>query len=374
MNPGYRVTDPSNTAATGSSNFSKLQANRSRDVQDIGREEEPTRLWINLEHGQRIRRPSRRDEPFPGRIDIKIPRIGAPDGLALDEGQFSASLLDGEGGDGVMTPVRRVDKLPARMDADFGGLVRDLPQLLWKSVYGLNLRHCSGLRIVFEDAKGHPHFIEHVNLRSIGAEFQVPGPSARNGAGESVFFQARARVIDFIDHDPVDSEVGNKEESVVGTHESGMGMGTLLAGFVGAASAVFDEGAALSDTAIFGNGKGGDRAGTVLRRKKHSPGLVEREMGCATVADGPGVDESEGFVRFDGEGGDASAVDVAEGIKPRLLGIQSQKAGVSDFGRNDGFGEFTGFRIEGRAVDALGTITAGSDPKGEVFCEGGREG
>ena len=99
----------------------------------------------------------------------------------------------------------------------------------------------AGFFVEVEDGDGIAHFVDDVEVPVVGMEVEVAWTLTWFGAAGFLLGQLAGLVIDGIDLDLVESEVGSKSVSVVGRDEKRMGMRLFLPGRVHRGALVLGE-------------------------------------------------------------------------------------------------------------------------------------
>ena len=277
----------------------------------------------------------RQEEPAGG-VDVEVPG-GPAAGRAVAGGREGPGpLVDREDRDAVVPPVRAVEEAAGGVDVDVGGGVLAV-ESFGEGRDRRRRRQGAGLGVEVERGDGGGHLVDHVGVPAVGVEGEVPGAGAGldRGRGWVVGGQGAGLVVEPVDEDAVEAEVGGHREAAAGVEIDRVGVRTVLAAGVGAAPPVLLDVAGGLQRAARADRQDRDGAAAVVGDQGVSPLAVDDDVAGARASGRLEVDRRQRPAgRVDGEGSHGASRsaldlgDLADGVEVCTAGMERQKGRI----------------------------------------------
>ncbi len=315
------------------------------------------------------------EKPVGSGNEVDVSGESSADGLDLDDFEVSGAGVGLVNADGVVATIGGVDKLATRMDEDFGGGVEGFGGFGFLGDGGGDGEFFGGSvgSIPCEGGDGEAKFVEEVNELSIYGKTHVARATAGDGVGCAVGSDGGFIEVDFVDHDLVETEVGDEGILAVWGKAAPVWVRRSLTARnnIGSAFVFMDNG--FAEFAVFAEREECCGTTTILSRQQELAGRVNRDVGTSAVRVWLFGELCEGAIfanfiahcssKFTGSGGCVEFV---------AIWMESQESGGADLGSEFNCGKPSVVRIKGGVIDTFSTAATGAEVDMEWF--GGERG
>jgi hypothetical protein len=317
------------------------------------------------------------EKPVGSGNEVDVTGESSADGLDLDDFEVSGAGVGLVNADSVVATIGGVDKLATRMDEDFGGGVEGFGGFGFLGDGGGDgeFLGCSVGSIPCEGGDGEAKFVEEVNELSIYGKTHVARATAGDGVGCAVGSDGGFIEVDFVDHDLVETEVGDEGVITIRGKAAPVWVRRSLAfgDYIGSAFVFMDDG--FTEFAIVVEGE--DCCGTpaVLGRQQELAGGMDRYVGTSSVGVGLLGELCEGaifanFVAYCS----GKVFGSSGGVEFVTIRMESQESRRPNLCSEFNCGKPSVVRIEGGMINAFSTSATSAEVDMEWFGgEGGRK-
>lgn len=228
------------------------------------------------------------------RVDVEVPGRFDIGGLMLDESQCLFCQVDLVNHNAVVSTVRAVKKLPARVHTYLSARIRTV-KTFRKRRDGLDFRQMPRRRFVGKCRHRAIELVDHVSVLPIWVEGKVPrsGPGLDLCKRRAIGDDRPLFNVQPVNHDLVDSKVGYEGKAVVRADVDRMCMGAFLALGIHAGTGVLGEARRFSESSVRFDRNNRGVPTTVIGHKQISSHMVDADVTRTCTARWPLVEEPE---------------------------------------------------------------------------------